>query len=54
VGMKLERGSWITLSARRSGPWGNRNNIVLAGGSSMRGAWKVQVVDFCFKVGEGD
>jgi hypothetical protein len=35
VGMKLEWGSWVTLSARRSGPWDNWDNTALAGGSSM-------------------
>lgn len=54
VGLKLERGSWVNLSAAKTGPWARRNANPQADGDSIRGAWKAQVVDFRFRVtGEG-
>lgn len=54
VGMRLERGSWVVLSARRTGPWANRDTSAVGGASSMRGAWKGRIIDFRFKNGSGD
>lgn len=48
VPLRVEIGSWVTLRATERGPWARDAQI--HGLDSFAGAWKAQILEFCFKV----
>jgi len=51
VGQRDGSGSWMNLNAATRGPWAQRNRGLGGNANSMNGAWKAQVVVFCFQNG---